>query len=224
MKILITGASRGIGLAEAKALGEENELFLVATSIASFKDESIKKHHLFGYDLRKISEIKKFVDELKTKTDSLDVLINNVGMIVLKKFKDMSLDEINDQVDLNLKSHMILTKMLLPLLEKSNKAHIIFMSSMAAKSGIIGESVYAATKAGISKFADILRKEMRGKAKVSIIHSWGVNTFGSASTDLLKPEDIADIVKYIISKDFVVESIDVGHINQWRGGNAPWSP
>lgn len=70
----------------------------------------------------------------------------------------MTEEEISSQIDVNLKSHILLTKKLLPLLMKSENPHIIFMSSMAAKTGVIGESVYAATKAGISKFAEILRK------------------------------------------------------------------
>ena len=223
MKIVITGASRGIGFAEAKVFQNE-ELFLAASSISSFKDDFFKKYHLFGYDLRNAENVIEFANDVKSKTDKIDLLINNVGMIILKKFSDMSIEEINSQIDLNLKANIILTKELLPLLAKSKNPHIIFMSSMAAKTGIIGESVYAATKAGISKFAEILRKEIQDKIKISVIHSWGVNTFGSGNPNLLKPEDVAKVVKFIVNNNFLVESIEIGHPNQWRGGKASWSP
>lgn len=228
MKILITGASRGIGLSEAKVLDkEDNELFLVATSLNSFKDKGFQGHHLFGMNLTKQEEITKLTKEIKLKTKFLDVLINNVGVMVMKKFENMGDEDINLLVDLNLKSHLLLTRGLLPLLKASYTPQIIFMSSMAAKSSIIGESVYSATKAAITNFAKVLRNEQRGKMKISIIHSWGVNTWGATDdSSLLKPENIAEAVEFIITREkpFVVESIEVGHINQWRGGKAPWSP
>ncbi len=227
MKILITGASRGIGLAEARQLSRDNELFLVATSKSSFKDKKLQNQNIFGADLTKENEINKFVEEVKTKTDSLDVLINNVGEMVAKKFEEMSEEEIISQLDINLKSHLLITKKLLPLLKRSGNPQIIFMSSMAAKSSNVGESVYSAAKGAITNFAKVLRNELKGKVKVSVIHSWGVNTWGAEEpSDLLEPKNIAEVVKFIISreKSFVIESVNVGHINQWRGGRAPWSP
>ncbi|MBL8031308.1 MAG: SDR family oxidoreductase, partial [Candidatus Doudnabacteria bacterium] len=155
------------------------------------------------------------------------ILINNVGLLVLKKFEDMDEHEINQVLDTNLRAHMLLTKGLLPLLKAAEYPHIVFMSSMAAKSSIVGESVYAATKAAISNFANVLRNEFVGRIKVSTVHAWGVNTWGSKDVDrLLRPEDVAEAVEFIVSRgpNCLVESIDLGNIHQWRGGEAPWSP
>lgn len=228
MKILITGASRGIGLAEAKRLNKlENELFLTATSLSSFKDSGLDKAKIFAYDLTKEDKIRKLSDEIKSKTKSLDVLINNVGVMIMKRFKEMTSGDINTILDLNLRSHILLTKEILPLLEQSTNPHIIFMSSMAAKSGIVGESVYSATKGAISNFANVLRNEMGPKIKVSVVHSWGVNTFNYDRPEiLLKPDNIAEVVEFIITRDknFLIESVDLSNVHQWRGSEAPWSP
>lgn len=228
MKILITGASRGIGLAEAKILDDgHNELFLVAKSMDSFLGKKFKKADLFIHDLSRKEEISKLLAEVKLKTKSLDVLINNVGVMVMKKFEEMSNEEINLLLDVNLRSQLLLSKGLLPLLRKSENPQIIFMSSMAAKSAIIGESVYSATKGALTNFANVLRNELSDRVKVSVIHSWGVNTWGAESrAPLLNPKNIAELVKFILTreKSFLIESIEVGHIAQWRGGNAPWSP
>ena len=226
-KICITGASKGIGLAEAKLLSKSNELFLHATNISSFNNNNINNAHFFGQDFTDINNIEKFVNQLKEKTTSLDVLVNNVGIMVINNFSDFSDNDINSLITLNLHSQLLLTKKLIPMLLKSENPHIVFMSSMSAKNRIIGESVYAATKAGIMQFAHVLRNELANKIRVSTIHSWGVNTWGDdENVPILVPENIAETLEFILSRErpFLVESIELGHENHWSGANAPWSP
>jgi len=226
-KICITGASRGIGLAEALKLQQQNELFLLASSVDSFPKDRLEKCHLFGYDLSSIQSIRQFANDIEQKTTSLDILINNVGIIFMKQFVNMNDKEIEQLVDVNLTANILVTKKLLPLLLKSPEPHIVFMSSMAAKSSLVGESVYAATKAGITNFANVLRNELAGKVRISTIHSWGVDTWGvSKDANVLKPENVVEALDFIITRErpFLIESIDLGHEKQWRGGEAPWSP
>ncbi|MBN1253540.1 MAG: SDR family oxidoreductase [Bacteroidales bacterium] len=226
-KICITGASKGIGMAEAKLLSTQNELFLHASNIKSFKERGIKNAHYFAQDFTNIDNINDFVNELKEKTETLDVLVNNVGVMVIEKFSDFKDEDINKLITLNLHSQLLLTKKLIPLLLKSENPHIVFMSSMSAKNRIIGESVYAATKAGIMQFAHVLRNELAGKIRVSTIHSWGVNTWNDdENAAILVPENIAETLEFIISRErpFLVESIELGHENHWNGARALWSP
>lgn len=226
-KICITGASKGIGLAEAQLLSKENELFLHASKKDSFKDLTIENAHLFGHDFTQLENINVFVKELQEKTESLDVLVNNAGLMFIEKFSDFPDKDINTLLTLNLHAQLLVTKKLIPLLLKSKDPHIIFMSSMSAKNRIIGESVYAATKAGIMQFAHVLRNELAGKIRVSTIHSWGVNTWNDTEgAEILTPENIAETLEFIISRKrpFLVESIDLGHEAHWNGAAAPWSP
>jgi NADP-dependent 3-hydroxy acid dehydrogenase YdfG len=230
MKILITGASRGIGLAEAKKFDQpEHELYLVATSQDSFDGVSFDQAevHLFGCDLSSPAEITSLIEAITAQTDSLDVLINNVGVMIMKRFEQMSLADINELLDTNLRSHLVVTKLALPLLKQSDQPHIVFMSSMAAKTYLTGESVYSATKGAVTNAAHVLRSELAPEVKVSTVHAWGTNTFDYEQPEiLLKPENIAEAVEFIITreKNFLVESIDLGNIHQWRGADAPWSP
>lgn len=226
-KICITGASTGIGLSEAELLSGENELFLHASKLTSFDNRTFKDAHLFGQDFTDTNNIDKFVNHLQDKTDSLDVLVNNAGAMVINSLADFSDENINKLITLNLHSQLLLTKKLIPMLLKSENPHIVFMSSMSAKNRIIGESVYAATKAGIMQFAHVLRNELAGKIRVSTIHSWGVNTWNDTDdVPILKPNHIAEALEFIISRErpFLVESIELGHENHWNGANAPWSP
>lgn len=226
-KICITGASKGIGLAEAKLLSKNNELFLHASKLNSFDDIFIPNSTLFGYDFTKTENVNLFVKDLKQKTDSLDVLVNNAGLMYIEKFSDFHDKDINTLITLNLHAQLLVTKKLIPLLLKSKDPHIVFMSSMSAKNRIIGESVYAATKAGIMQFAHVLRNELAGKIRVSTIHSWGVNTWNDKEgAEILTTTDIAETLEFIISrkKPFLVESIELGHEAHWNGAKAPWSP
>lgn len=227
-KICITWASRGIWLQESLLLQNTNELYICSKNIDSFKGKWLHdRNHLFWYDLSSISQINQFVSEIYKKTDILDVLVNNVWVFTLRNIQDMTDDDVNSMIDVNLKANILITKKLLPLLLKSKNPQIIFMSSMAAKSSINGESVYSATKAGITNFAQILRNELWDKLRVSIIHSWGVNTFWlDDSVSILKPIDIAQVLNFILNvpPPILIESIDLSHQQQWRWWQAPWSP
>lgn len=226
-KICITGASKGIGLAEAQLLSKGNEMYLHASNPSSFDKVSIPNSTLFGYDFTKMENVDLFVEELKQKTNTLDVLVNNAGLMFVEKFSEFPDKDINTLITLNLHAQLLVTKKLIPLLLKSKDPHIIFMSSMSAKNRIVGESVYAATKAGIMQFAHVLRNELAGKIRVSTIHSWGVNTWDDKEgAEILTPNNIAETLEFIISRKrpFLVESIDLGHESHWNGASAPWSP
>jgi len=75
------------------------------------------------------------------------------------------------------------------------------------------------------QFAHVLRNELAGKIRISTIHAWGVNTWNdTADAAILVPENKADTLEFIISKDrpFLVEAIELEH--EAHGSHAPWSP
>lgn len=75
------------------------------------------------------------------------------------------------------------------------------------------------------QFTHVLQNELTRKIRVSTIHAWGVNTWNdTADAAILVPENIADTLEFIISKDlpFLVELIELGH--EAHGSHSPWSP
>ena len=109
-KICITGASKGIGLAEAQLLSKDYELYLHASKMASFDNITIPNSTLFGYDFTKIENVDLFVEDLKQKTSSLDVLVNNAGLMFIEKFSDFQDNDIHTLITLNLHAQLLVTK------------------------------------------------------------------------------------------------------------------
>lgn len=126
-------------------------------------------------------------------------MVNNTGAMVINNLADFPDSDISKLITLNLLSQLLITKKLIPMLLKSKNPHIVLMP---AKNRIIGESAYAATKAGIMEFAHVLQNELAGEIRISTIHSWGVNTWNDTEdVPILIPNNIAEALEFIISRD-----------------------
>jgi short-subunit dehydrogenase len=193
MNILITGASSGIGKAIYKLLKEAN--YNVIGISRNGPD-------LF-LDLKNFENIKKIKEFITEKSLKIDVLINNVGIAYVNSFVNSSIEEIEEQIDINLKSHILITKL---LIENINQNGIIInIGSIASKIAFENWTAYSAAKFGIKGFSEALRKEISKKnIRVSLIMPgavwtpiWEKNKFRKTD-DMLMPEDVAKIVKLII--------------------------
>jgi short-subunit dehydrogenase len=192
MNILITGASSGIGKSTYELLKKDYNVIGISRNGPD----------LF-LDLRNVENIKKIREFLIEKSLKIDVLINNMGNAYVKPFSSSQVEEIEEQIDLNLKSHILITKL---LIENINENGIIInIGSIASKIAFENWAVYSASKFGIKGFSNALRKELSKKnIRVSLIMPgavwtpiWERNKFRKTD-DMLMPEDIAKIIKYII--------------------------
>lgn len=229
--VLITGASRGIGFSIAKALEFHAEnLILVAKHKANL-DKAIAqlskaKVVPIVADLEDEIQITELVKQVKSNFDSLDILINNAGIYIGKKFENTTLEEINSLINLNFKAYYLLTQQLLPLLKKGTNPQIINISSCAAHANIFGESLYSATKAAVTSFSDVIRQELNEqRIRVTAIQPWGVDTYSEPQPDyLLNPDEIGQLVAYIVNTTPTtqIDLVELSHIRQWRGKKPPW--
>lgn len=163
-KVLITGGSGGIGLETAKLLAANGyQLTLVARNesklskvIAELKGQN---HNYIVADLTKKQDIDKIADTLTTK--HYDILINNAGIGMYGKFKDLPLDNQIETMFLNMGALVMLSHAFLKNAKPGNT--LVNIGSLLAHSSFPGGSVYAGTKSFVSNFSESLWHEFKGE-------------------------------------------------------------
>jgi short-subunit dehydrogenase len=117
------------------------------------------------------------VDALAQQAGEVDVLVLNAGLGHSGPFAQMTQDRIDELLALDLAGAIRLTRLLLPGMLARGRGHLVFVSSIAARTGVAGEAVYAAAKAGLDAFAESLRLELAGSGVgVSVVVPAAVDT------------------------------------------------
>lgn len=212
-RIVVTGASEGIGAEIAKQLAKEGaSVVLIARSapklneVKNFVEKSGGSAEIYPCDLKDGVAIKKTCAKILAAGD-VSALINNAG--IWHKRGDLTcIDDsiIDDAISTNLTGSIKITKQFLPNLIKNKDAAII---NVISKSGIVaqeGQSVYSATKYGMRGFTDVLRLDLKDTGvRVGAVYQSGVDTEFFRKTDeifdqsrLMNPKDLADAVCYMI--------------------------
>ena len=183
---LITGASGGIGLAVARELAaRKHDLLLIARSEDKLRQYARELSGAFGVnvdylalDLSIPNSAIQVKDWLTQKNYSMDILINNAGHGMWGKLQDLSREELNAMMQLNMMTLADLCKVLLPNLQQNSKGYILNVSSTSAYQAVPAMSTYAATKAFVLLFTRGLHLELKGtNVSVSCI-SPGTTTTG----------------------------------------------
>ena len=150
-KVLITGATGGIGGSLVKKFLSLNAEVL-GTGTKSDKLEKLKnefnKIKVKKFDISAHSKIEKFIDEVTEELGGLDILINNAGINRDNLSLRMKDDEWQKVLDINLTSTFLLSKYAIKKMMKSSSGRVINITSIVGHTGNIGQSNYAASKAG----------------------------------------------------------------------------
>jgi len=151
-KVLITGASGGIGGALVEKFLSLNASVL-GTGTNSEKLDNLKKKFqnvkVKKFDISDHSSIEKFIEEASAELGGLDILINNAGINRDNLSLRMKDDEWQKVIDINLSSTFLLSKYAIKKMLKGNSGRVINITSIVGHTGNIGQSNYAASKAGI---------------------------------------------------------------------------
>jgi len=151
-KILITGASGGIGKALVKKyidLGGD----VMGSGTKTEKLDLLKKNYpsikVKKFDISDHSRIEEFVDNVSLELGGLDILVNNAGINVDNLSLRMKEEEWKNVIDVNLTSTFLLSKFAIKKMLKNKFGRVVNITSVVAHTGNLGQTNYSATKAGI---------------------------------------------------------------------------
>ncbi len=218
-KILITGATGGIGHSLVKKFYELDSIIL-ATGTNENKlnqlQEEFKNIKTKSFKLDQHSEIEKFIDTCHSELNGIDVLINNAGITSDNLSIRLSDDNWKKVIDINLTSTFLMCKQTIKKMLKKKQGKIINITSIVAHTGNLGQANYAASKAGIIGFSKSLAIEYaRKKININCISPGFIKTEMTdkindefkkmliakiPSGDLGKSEDVANCAAFLASK------------------------
>ncbi len=163
---VVTGASRGIGQAIALELGKSATVLGTATSeagaekISAYLQENGITGKGYSLDVSSEASIEAFVKTVQQEFGAVDILVNNAGITRDNILMRMKSDEWDQVINTNLSSLARMSKALVRGMTKSRWGRIISISSVVGSSGNIGQSNYAAAKAGLEGFSRALAMEI----------------------------------------------------------------
>lgn len=170
-RLVLTGASGGLGRAIAGTLATRSAFMLLAGRDSArlhtlAADLSSTHSHLqieiVSGDLTDRAVRSRLVERAASLSEPIDLLINNAGASEFHAFDSQRPDAIERLLAVNLSAPMLLTQVLLPLLKRAGSAQIINIGSVLGDIGYPGFSVYCATKFGLRGFSQALRRELAG--------------------------------------------------------------
>ena len=215
---LVTGGSSGIGLAIAKALGEDGYGVTISARRPDKLEGAGRELEAAGVDVEVIPaqmtderEVKNLFERHRERFGRLDVLVNNAGVGIGQPMAEIQTKHLDMQLDVNLRAVVIGTREGLPLLREAGadhgKALIVNMASIAGKSGQPWLSVYSATKAAVVGFSQSTQKEVAGEGiQVTAFCPGFVDTPMTEfvkeqvqADEMIRPEDIAEAVRFLLA-------------------------
>ncbi len=178
---IVTGATKGIGLAVAERMVDEGAWVVVAARTASDVAEVAGRlgERAVGVpcDVSDPSACRRLVDEAVERLGRLDVLVNNAGFGIFKPITEMTVEEWRSQIDVNLGGVFYLSKAALPHLSASGDGFIINVGSLASRNAFAGGTGYNASKFGLLGLTESMMLDVRyDDVRVSIVMPGSVNT------------------------------------------------
>jgi 3-oxoacyl-[acyl-carrier protein] reductase len=212
---VVTGGSRGIGLAIATAfvsrgarvvITGRDEQHLRDAVAANTTSATAGAIHGIRADISQADQAARAVDAAVEKFGGLDVLVNNAGIGTFAAVADMTVKEWQQTIETNLSGAFYCSQAAIPHLKRRGGGWIINISSLAAKNPFAGGAAYCASKAALNAFSEALMQELRyDNIRVSYVMPGSVATGFSGRGDdgkadwKIAPEDVADVVLDLVT-------------------------
>ncbi len=214
---IVTGASRGIGLAIAEALAEEGFGLTITArkpdtleqTAHSLRERGYEVEH-FAANMNDEEAIQEVVRLHRERFGRLDVLVNNAGVGIGAAASEHQTKYVDLQLDVNLRAIVLFYRECLDLLKAAGAEHksalVVNLASIAGKSPQPWLSVYSATKAAVIAYTQAMNKELNGDGIKSTAFCPGfvdtdMTNFvkGTVSPEeMLRPTDIAEAVRFLL--------------------------
>jgi NAD(P)-dependent dehydrogenase (short-subunit alcohol dehydrogenase family) len=213
---LITGGSSGIGLAIARALGQDGYGITLSARRPDKLEAAAKDLEEEGIDVSAVAanvteedDIKRVVAAHREHFGRLDVLVNNAGIGIGAPVADTPTKKLDIQLDVNLRGVYITARESIPMLKEAGAEHgkalMLNTASIAGKHGQGWLAAYSATKFGVVGLSQALHKELSGEGiQVTAICPGFVDTpmtdwvEGVGREEMIQPEDIAEGVRFLL--------------------------
>jgi NADP-dependent 3-hydroxy acid dehydrogenase YdfG len=210
---LVTGASRGIGLAIARRLGRMGARVSICgrdqakleESAASLRGEGIDTLAIRA-DVKHGDQISSLVHKTQQELGPVDILVNNAGTGVFGPFHEFGEADWDTVLDTNLKAVFLMCRAVAPEMIRRQTGHIINISSLAGKNTFANGAIYCASKWGLMGLTGSMAEDLRGYGiRVSAICPGSVATEfpgqgGKTSSKILQPDDVAHAVATLVTQ------------------------
>ncbi|MCQ2087710.1 MAG: SDR family NAD(P)-dependent oxidoreductase [Bacilli bacterium] len=153
--ILVIGDSSGIGKDICELFNKDNFVYGVS------RKEIVCNHTHYVGDVRDENRINEIVKDVYDKHNVIDLVVVASGMGISGATEQISSEDINAQIDINLKGVINVDKAVIPYMRKNNKGRIVHISSVAAIAPIPFQSLYSASKAALNNYSLALNNELR---------------------------------------------------------------
>lgn len=217
---IVTGASSGIGAEFSKALTQKGSrvygLARRTDRLEKLQSELGSRFMPVTLDINDHEEVEKWVDETFSSSPLPDILINNAGLGIFGAVDELRPDQWETMIQTNLTSVFRLTRLIVPLMKKSDTTnHIINIASVAGLLGNPNISGYNASKFGLRGFSEALMKELRHfHIKVTCMYPGSIATeffeeHGGPHPYMLQSSDVAQTVIHILETpdNFLIDEI-----------------
>ncbi|MFI6498686.1 glucose 1-dehydrogenase [Nonomuraea typhae] len=211
---LITGGARGMGAAHVRLFLDEGARVVLGDVLddegKALAEETgaLYVHH----DVTSAAEWSRAVATAVEAYDRLDILINNAGILKFGRIADMSPEEFDRVIDVNLKGTWLGVKTVIEPMKTAGRGAIVNISSIEGFIGAAGLSAYAASKFAIRGVTKSAARELAPfKIRVNSVHPGAIDTAMVQDRDLMQEVDADAFVKSMVIKRFA-KPVEVSHL------------
>jgi len=221
---IVTGASRGIGLAIARRLGHLGARVALCSRTAADVKQAAAALRAEGIDALGLAadvgfakSVRQFAARVQKDLGDVSVLVNNAGVSVFRPAHEIEEAEWDRVLGTNLKGAFLMSREVAPQMIRRKRGHIIHIASLAGKNTFAGGGAYCASKWGLRGLAGCMAEDLRGHGiRVSVVFPGSVHTefsphIGKDPARMLQPDDVAHVVEMLVlqSPNSFVSEVDL---------------